>query len=75
MKYINKNISKYPIDAYRLRGKNFFQDVIDENHALLKKYNCLIKPPNKFICFLCGLKKGDIFLKWEMGYQLIKCNN
>ena len=65
MKYINKEISIHQIDAYKLRGRTFFNDVQKENEALLEQYHHLIRDYNEFVCALCQLDKGKIFLEWD----------
>ena len=71
----DNNLKTFDIDAYSLRGKNFFQNIFNYRKKILKNEVGRIKKEKDFKCNLCGKNKGHLFLKWKKNYQLLKCVN
>ena len=71
----DNNLKTFDIDAYSLRGKNFFQNIFNYRKKILKNEVGRIKKEKDFKCNLCGKNKGHLFLKWKKNYQLFKCVN
>lgn len=65
----------YNFDAHALRGLNFFKGILDYREKILPNHKWRIKKAHDFQCILCGVKKGELFLEWEAGYQLFLCPN
>ncbi len=73
-KFIKKNnLRVFDIDAYSLRGKNFFKNIFKYRNKILKYQSKRIKKLKNFECNLCGCKNGELFLSWKKNYKLIKC--
>jgi len=73
--FIKKNIPYSPLNAYKLRGTNFFKNMQNDNDSILAKACSSIKEEYDFKCILCGKKKGLGKLDWKQGYKLIECLN
>ena len=73
MKFIDKKLNLVDIDAYSLRGKSFYANVLHANQQKLESNRKFIKKDGQFRCFLCGHNDGDTKLKWNEGYTLIQC--
>ena len=64
-KFIEKNnLRVFDIDAYSLRGKNFFKNIFKYRNKILKYQSKRIKKLKNFECNLCGCKNGELFLSW-----------
>src|SRR3989344_8860134 len=62
----------FNIDPKQSRSKNFYKNVLEYRAHMMKKFRRDIKTLDKFICPLCGSKKGNDFLAYK-NYQLIDC--
>lgn len=75
-KFINDNkLIIFDIDAYLLRGKNFFKNIFGYRKKILKQQKTRIQKIAYFKCILCGQKKANIFLHWKLNYKLLECYN
>lgn len=63
----------YDIDAYSLRGKHFYSNLVDFRAKILSSQKHRILSAEQFSCTLCKNKTGKIVLEWEEGYQLFQC--
>lgn len=67
------NLKIYDFDAHSLRGKSFYEGILDYRSKILPKHKWRIKNAKDFICVLCKGKKAQLFLEWEAGYKLFSC--
>lgn len=65
----------YDIDAYSLRGKHFYSNLIDFRAKILSSQKHRILSADQFSCTLCKNKTGKMVFEWEEGYQLFKCDH
>ena len=69
---INK-LRLFNVDAYSLRGKNFFKNIFNYRKKILKTQKYRIQKSKNFKCNLCGSSNTEIFLSWKLNYKLLEC--
>ena len=74
MKILEEDIKLHDIDAYSLRGKHFYNSIVDFRTKILDSQKHRILEPEQFRCTLCKNKTGRTVLEWELGYQLFRCD-
>ena len=74
MKILEENIKLHDIDAYSLRGKNFYNSIVDFRAKILDSQKHRILEPEQFSCTLCRNKSGKTVLEWKLGYVLVRCD-
>ena len=52
MKFVKKYIPVNDINAYKLRGKTFYKNVLDDNREKLEKGKHRIRKANNYQCIL-----------------------
>ncbi|MDV7340803.1 class I SAM-dependent methyltransferase [Terasakiella sp. A23] len=68
-----ENLRFFDVKAHALRGKKFFEGIVNYRKKLLPLHEYRIQKPDQFSCVLCGHDKGKLLLEWEAGYQLYHC--
>ena len=74
MEILEEDIKLHAIDAYSLRGKHFYNGIVDFRTKILDSQKHRILKPEQFRCTLCKNKTGRTVLKWKLGYQLFRCD-
>jgi len=74
MEILEEDINLHDIDAYSLRGKHFYNSIVNFRTNIFDSQKHRILEPEQFRCTLCKNKAGRIILEWKLGYQLFKCN-
>jgi len=74
MKFLKEKINNIKIDPYKLRGDNFYENILEDNNKHLLSNKQFIKQIDDFKCVLCGGDRGKNKLTWRDNYCLIECD-
>ena len=73
IKKIEEQLKLSNLRAHSLRGTEFYKGILDYRKKILPLHKSRIRARNAYVCWLCKEKKGDLFLTWEAGYELLQC--
>ncbi|NVK18612.1 MAG: class I SAM-dependent methyltransferase [Methylocystaceae bacterium] len=74
--FIPSNAYKFfDVKAHSLRGKKFFEGILNYRKKLLPLHEYRIQKPKDFKCVLCGHTHGQLLLEWEADYKMYQCDN
>lgn len=69
----NKNLQTYDIDGYLLRGKSFYNSIVEYRSKILRKFKYRIQSKKEHNCLLCRSNKTKLLLKWKSDYSIFQC--
>ena len=72
MENLLKNYKVFNLDLYKLRSKNFHNDMIKDRKMIYKKFFDCLNKEKDFSCNLCFNSNKIKFLSWEE-YHLYQC--
>lgn len=73
MRDVLRSYKIFNIDPKQSRPKDFWKGVLHYRDHMMNKFAGEVKTRNKFVCPLCGSKKGSDFLIYKK-YQLVDCS-
>lgn len=75
MKFLKEKFSLFDVNAYDLRGKDFYKSLLVSREKALFQHKDTIQDLSCFQCPLCNHKESEILLEWEQNYSLLTCKH